>query len=267
MVFKKLFTFFIKDFLMNIFKRKFTPAEYRDRVMSLNRLEDRNCLKKLNYIQKENRFNIQEIERNMQKISLELLLQKRLLEKIKNDRRADQLSSNWNLLLSKRQTKSANASTKYDGYSKENEFEIEINEFKRPIIRNQTANPRSHSKMKSSLSKRASTAHPSIRESKSSRELVSKSQIEENDNSKLGEIVELKPTDEQNEMLFIRANRVKSSSISGLRKPPIAVSKSANSKLRQFSTPILPNFEAAVENKLSKMDVFLKFQEIFYNYI
>ena len=232
--------------------------------MSLNRLEDRNYLKKLSYIQKENRFNIHEIDKSMKKVSLELVLQKRLLENFQNERKFDKLNSDLNLLLNKRRTKSANISAKTDVNDLENELE-NIDEFKRPIIRNQTANPRSHNRIKSIMSKRASTAHPSLRESKSSKDLVSTSQIGAEDDIKL---VELDPTDEQNEMLFIpsRPNRVKSSSISGLRKPPVTVSKSANSKLRQFSTPILPSFQAT-DNKLSRMDVFMKFQEIFYNYI
>ena len=91
--------------------------------MSLNRLEERNCLKKLNYFERETRTNLYEINRNMQKISTELKYQQSLLEQFKNERRLNQLNNELDTLLRKRRVKSATTSVKVDFSGQENDKE------------------------------------------------------------------------------------------------------------------------------------------------
>lgn len=132
--------------------------------------------------------------------------------------------------------------------------------FKPPAVRNQTAKLR-NSATKSILAKRASTAHPTLRDSNKNN-LNSISQIDLNIAKE-----ESKLTEESNDTFFVHVKRVKSSSVSNvLRKRPIAISNKVNKieTLRQSSLPI---FSPSTKNEVPKMDVIMKFHEIFLNLI
>ena len=123
-------------------------------------------------------------------------------------------------------------------------------------LRNQTAKYRSKTKQPI-LARRASTAHPALRESNQTNQISLNVQNHDLVN------------DESNsDTLFVRVKRVRtlallSSSVTNiLRKKPVTVSKSANinnnkDKLRQNSMPSFQNDK----------DVLVKFNEIFYNLI
>ena len=219
--------------------------------MSLNRLEERNYQKKLNHIQKENRTNISYIDRNIKTITTELQEQQRQSERMKYEQSLYQMNLDIdNLLKKKRRTKSAIVSY---NENTDNNNQNDSNPLLKPppVIRNQTAKYRSKTKQPI-LARRASTAHPALRESNQTNQISLNVQNHDLVN------------DESNsDILFVRVKRVKSSSVSNiLRKKPVTVSKSANinnskDTLRQNSMPSFQNDK----------DVLVKFNEIFYNLI
>jgi hypothetical protein len=224
--------------------------------MSLNRLEERNYQKKLNHIQKENRTNISYIDRNIKTITTEFQEQQRQFERMKYEQSLYQMNLDIdNLLKKKRRTKSAIVS-----YNENTDNQMDLNPLLKPlpppVIRNQTAKYRSKTKQPI-LARRASTAHPALRESNQTNQISLNVQNHDLVN------------DESNsDTLFVRVKRVRtlallSSSVTNiLRKKPVTVSKSANinnnkDKLRQNSMPSFQNDK----------DVLVKFNEIFYNLI
>ena len=235
--------------------RKFIPAEYSDRVMSLNRLEERNFQKKLNYIHKENRMNINSIERDMHKISLELEGQQKLLEKSKTELKLKQLNTDLNNLMQNRRVRSA-FTPKINYFSSEmnNEFESKLIPQK-PFIRNQTAKQRTLSDSKILLSRRANTANPTLRDAKK----IVNNNSNDRPNSQTPNEDSNKLSDDSNEAFFVRVKRVKSSSIANvLRKTPLTVKSAKPYGLHQASLPSFPS-----GNDLNKANVLNKFEEIF----
>lgn len=236
--------------------------------MSLNRLEERNFQRRLGYIKKENIYNINSIERDIHKIARELEGQQKLLEKSKNEQRLKQLNISLTNLIKTRRVKSAAVTPiGLNDFESPSEVDAKLGQVK-PMIRIQTAKPRALSDSKVLLGKRATTAHPMLRETKiltstPPPSVTSSSEIN-NNNSKQNTKEEInKLTDDSNEAFFIKSKRVKSGSVANvLRKTPLSAKSHESDVLRQSSLPSFPS-----NNELNKMKVLIKFEEIFYNLI
>jgi hypothetical protein len=73
--------------------RRYRPAEYSDRVINLNKLEDRNLDNKLKRIERENRIGMNILLKDIKKLESELEFRKEALNIIRNKDKLKKLSS------------------------------------------------------------------------------------------------------------------------------------------------------------------------------